>query len=210
MTADVTTTFARTLVDEWVRCGVRHAVIAPGSRSTPLALALADEPGIRLQSVIDERSAAFRALGIGKATGIPAVLLCTSGTAAAHFAPAVIEADLSRVPMLVCTADRPPELHGMDTPQTIDQQHLYGGAVRAFLDAGVPGDADGEDPDDRWRTLAATAVWTAVGDAQHRPGPVHLNLPFREPLVPTGAPVELGAGRAGRATATAPRATARR
>jgi len=194
MTEDVTTTFARTLVDEWVRAGVRHAVLAPGSRSTPMALALADRPELQLHVVIDERSAAFRALGVGKATGMPAVLLCTSGTAAAHFAPAIIEADAARVPMIVCTADRPPELHGMDAPQTINQQFLYGSAVRWFVDAGVPEATAGAN--DAWRSFADEIVSIARGGVLNPPGPVHCNLPFREPLVPTGEPLLDAPGRA--------------
>ncbi|MFZ4515279.1 MAG: 2-succinyl-5-enolpyruvyl-6-hydroxy-3-cyclohexene-1-carboxylic-acid synthase [Acidimicrobiia bacterium] len=194
MTVDATTAFARALVDEWVRCGVRHAVVAPGSRSTPLALALAERSELTLSVVIDERSAAFRALGIGKATGVPAVLLCTSGTAAAHFAPAVIEADAARVPMIVCTADRPPELHDVGAAQTIDQQHLYGNAVRWFVDPGVPTDLP--DANAVWRTLACRLFTTARGDATRPAGPVHCNLAFREPLVPTGAPLVPTPGRA--------------
>jgi hypothetical protein len=128
--ADVQATFCATLVDQWVRLGLRHAVVAPGSRSTPMALALAARDDLAVHVVHDERSAAFIALGIGLATGTPAALLCTSGTAAAHFHAAVVEADLSGVPMLVLTADRPPELQGIGAPQTIDQIELYGGVVR--------------------------------------------------------------------------------
>jgi 2-succinyl-5-enolpyruvyl-6-hydroxy-3-cyclohexene-1-carboxylate synthase len=177
MSADVQATFCATLVDEWVRCGVRHAVVAPGSRSTPMALALSARPDLAVHVFHDERSAAFAALGIGLATRVPAALLCTSGTAATHFHAAVVEADLSGVPMLVLTADRPPELHGIGAPQTIDQQHLYGSAVRAFHDVGVP-DAELATG---WRELARSALATAA--AAGDPGPVHLNLPFREPLV---------------------------
>jgi len=175
-TGDVAVTFCATLVDEWVRRGLRHAVVAPGSRSTPMALALVRNPAVSVEIFHDERSAGFCALGIAKATGVPAVLLCTSGTAAVHFHGAVVEAHHGAVPMLVCTADRPPELHGIGAPQTIDQQNLYGSAVRAFRDAGVPDDAGR----DRWRTLAAESFEAATGAT---PGPVHLNLPFREPLV---------------------------
>ena len=109
--------FAATLVDEWVRSGVRHAVIAPGSRSTPLALALAAEPRLTLCVRLDERSAGFTALGIGMATGRPAVVVVTSGTAAAELHASVVEADLARIPMLVCTADRPPELRDVGAPR---------------------------------------------------------------------------------------------
>ncbi len=165
-------TACATLVDEWVRCGVRHAVIAPGSRSTPLAVALASRPDVAVHVVHDERVAAFVALGLGL-DGIPAALLCTSGTAAANFHPAVVEAGLSEVPMLVLTADRPPELRGVGAPQTIDQIELYGRAVRWFHDAPVPDEADPA----TWRPLAQRAFAATSG------GPVHVNLPFREPLL---------------------------
>jgi len=170
--ADVQATFCATLVDEWVRRGVRHAVVAPGSRSTPMALALAVRPELRLTVVPDERSAAFVALGAGL-DGRPAVLLCTSGTAAANFLPAVVEAGLSAVPMLVVTADRPPELRDVGAPQTIDQTHLFGRSVRWFHDPGVADPAATA----TWRSLARRAFSAAQS------GPVHLNLPFREPLL---------------------------
>lgn len=184
-------TACATLVDEWVRCGVRHAVVAPGSRSTPMAIALANRPELQIHVVHDERVAAFVALGLGL-DGVPAVLLCTSGTAAANFHPAVVEAGLSDVPMIVATADRPPELRGVGAPQTIDQIELYGRSVRWFHDAPPPDDAD---PDD-WRPLAQR-VFTA---AAH--GPVHVNLPFREPLLgvagdlpePVGPPLPVPRG----------------
>ena len=166
------TTACTTLVDEWVRCGVGHAVIAPGSRSTPIALALAERSELAIHVVHDERVAAFVALGLGL-DGMPAVVVCTSGTAAANFHPAVVEAGLSEVPMIVCTADRPPELRGIGSPQTIDQLELYGRSVRWFHDAPPP---DAADPAD-WRPLAQRVFATAAA------GPVHLNLPFREPLV---------------------------
>ena len=134
---DVQATFCAVLVDEWVRQGIRHAVIAPGSRSTPLALALVNRSEFQIEVFHDERSAAFAALGIGLATHRPAVLLCTSGTAAAHFYAAVIEASLSHVPMLVVTADRPAELKDVGAPQTIDQTKIYGDTVRWFHDPGV-------------------------------------------------------------------------
>jgi 2-succinyl-5-enolpyruvyl-6-hydroxy-3-cyclohexene-1-carboxylate synthase len=177
-TGDVQAAFAATLVDEWARHGIIHAVVCPGSRSTPLAVALADHPGLRVHVRLDERSAAFTALGIGLATGRPAVVVTTSGTAAAELHPAVVEADLSGVPLLACTADRPPELRDVGAPQTIDQTHLFGHAPRWFADPGVP------DPRGRptWRSLASRAVAEAVSGAAG-PGPVHLNLPFREPLL---------------------------
>lgn len=182
--ADVQATFCATLVDQWIALGLRQAVVAPGSRSTPMALAVAARDDLAVHVVHDERSAAFMALGIGLATGVPAVVLCTSGTAATHFHAAVVEADLSGVPMVVLTADRPPELQGIGAPQTIDQTELYGGVVRRFADPGVAAAADAGG----WRELAEDWWMSAVGpDA----GPVHVNLPFREPLV--GTPRELPA-----------------
>ncbi|MGB6457000.1 MAG: 2-succinyl-5-enolpyruvyl-6-hydroxy-3-cyclohexene-1-carboxylic-acid synthase, partial [Streptosporangiaceae bacterium] len=186
------TAFATVLVDELVRCGLREAVIAPGSRSAPLAIALHARSqagpgsdgmaGLRLHVRIDERSAAFLALGLAKASGHPVAVVCTSGTAAAHFHAAVIEADEAAVPLLVLTADRPPELRGTGANQTIDQIKLYGSAVRWFCEAGVPEDRPGQAG--YWRSLAGRAWSLAAGSAGSYPGPVHLNLPFREPLVP--------------------------
>lgn len=149
-----------------------------------MALALADRPEIGVHVAIDERSASFIALGIASASGVPAALLCTSGTAAAHFHAAVVEADLAGVPMLVLTADRPPELQGIGAPQTIDQFELYGDVVRVFASAEVPDAASASE----WRALAAELWWATLGDDS---GPVHLNLPFREPLV--GATLRLPA-----------------
>ena len=176
MAVTTAATFCATLVDEWVDAGLEHAVIAPGSRSTPLALALAEAGDMQLHVFHDERAAAFAALGIGLATRRPAVLLCTSGTAATHFHAAVVEAHQSHVPLLVCTADRPPELRDVGAPQTIDQTRLYGPVVRWFHDPGVPSDA----ASGSWRSLAQRAFGAATGVD---PGPVHLNLPFRDPLV---------------------------
>lgn len=186
--ANVQATFVATLVDEWARAGVTDAVVCPGSRSTPLALALAADGRLRLHVHHDERAAAFMALGIGLASGRPAVVLTTSGTAAVELHPAVVEASMAAVPMLVCTADRPPELRSVGAPQTIDQDHLYGHAVRSFTEAGIADDGNRL----AWRPLAARAVAEAMGAV---PGPVHLNLPFREPLV--GEAGELPAGRPG-------------
>src|SRR6202035_5713696 len=134
MTRDANTAFARTLVDEFVRAGARHASIAPGSRNAPLSLALVQDGRLRVEVHLDERSAAFFALGCARASGRPAVVCCTSGTAAAHLHPAVLEAAHGRVPMLVCTADRPPELRDTGAGQTIDQVGLYGGAPRWSVD----------------------------------------------------------------------------
>ncbi len=188
--ADRQAAFAAALVDEWARAGVTHAVVCPGSRSTPLALAVAAEPRLALHLRLDERSAAFTALGIGMATGRPAVVVVTSGTAAAELHAAVVEADLAGVPMVVCTADRPPELQGVGAPQTIHQADLFGGAVRWFADPGVP-DAAARGS---WRSLGSRAVADAVAGPRG-PGPVHLNLPFREPLLGDAAAGGVPAGR---------------
>jgi 2-succinyl-5-enolpyruvyl-6-hydroxy-3-cyclohexene-1-carboxylate synthase len=187
---DAAAAFARALVDEWVRAGVGHACVAPGSRSTPLALALADDERVRVHISIDERSAAFLALGVGRASGRPAVVLCTSGTAVANLHPAVLEAFHGRVPLLVCTADRPPELLDTGAGQTIDQRGIYGGAVRWSTALGPPTDVVGAGAG--WRSVGARSVSEAVGPPA---GPVHLNLAFREPLVPTGAPLVEAPGR---------------
>ncbi|MBA3630943.1 MAG: 2-succinyl-5-enolpyruvyl-6-hydroxy-3-cyclohexene-1-carboxylic-acid synthase [Actinobacteria bacterium] len=170
---------AVTLVDELVRAGVRDACLAPGSRSAPLALALASDGRVSVHVLIDERSAAFLALGIGKAGRRPAVLVSTSGTAAAHFHPAVLEAHHSKTPLIVITADRPPELRDTGAGQTIDQIKLYGDAVRWFVEVGVPEDRPGSAR--YWRSVAARACATATGSPA---GPVHLNAAFRDPLVP--------------------------
>jgi 2-succinyl-5-enolpyruvyl-6-hydroxy-3-cyclohexene-1-carboxylate synthase len=184
---DAQATFCATLVDEWVRAGITDAVVAPGSRSTPMALALARRSELTVHVHHDERSAGFVGLGLGLASGRPAIVLTTSGTATTELHNAVVEAHQAHVPMVVCTADRPPELQHVGAPQTIDQSHLYGRAVRWHCDAGVP---DGTRAS-TWRSLAARAALEATG---WPPGPVHLNLPFRDPLtadadaLPTGAP----------------------
>jgi 2-succinyl-5-enolpyruvyl-6-hydroxy-3-cyclohexene-1-carboxylate synthase len=182
------TAFATVLVDELVRCGLTEVVIAPGSRSAPLAMAFhaassaRPGPGLRLHVRIDERSASFLALGLAKASGRPVAVVCTSGTAAAHFHAAVIEADEAGVPLIVLTADRPPELRGTGANQTIDQIKLYGDAVRWFCETGVPEDQPGQVA--YWRSLACRAWSVSAGNGAAYPGPVHLNLPFRDPLVP--------------------------
>ena len=174
--AATTATFCATLVDEWLHCGVRHAVVSPGSRSTPIALEIANRQEIEMHIFHDERSAAFAALGIAKASGVPAILVCSSGTAAVEFHPAVVEAHHSETPILICTADRPAELQGVGAPQTIDQQNLYGVAIRKFVNAEVADDSESH----TWRHIARDLFATSLGDVQ---GPVHLNLRFREPLM---------------------------
>jgi 2-succinyl-5-enolpyruvyl-6-hydroxy-3-cyclohexene-1-carboxylate synthase len=174
----------RAFVDELVRCGVAGACTSPGSRSTPLVLSLVRDGRLPCWSHVDERVAGFYAVGAAKASGRPVAVTCTSGTAAAHYLPAVIEAHEARVPLLVLTADRPPELREVGAGQAIDQLKLYGDHVKWFFDVGTH-EATGERL--RWmRALACRAVWTALRD---RPGPVHLNFALREPLV-LDAPLE--------------------
>ena len=180
--------FAARLFDELARCGVEHVVISPGSRSAPLATAAWRQPALRCWSQIDERSGAFFALGLAKATRAPVAVVCTSGTAAVNLHPAVVEAHHARVPLLLLTADRPPELRDCGAGQTIDQVGLYGGAVRWFAEAPVP-----EPGESGLLRTAGALARRAVASARGRPaGPVHLNLPFREPLAPT--PGEYGDG----------------
>ena len=169
-------------MDEWIRIGVRHAVLSPGSRSTPMAIALSARTEISLHVFHDERSGSFAALGIGQHDGVPAVLLCTSGTAAVQFHAAVVEADHAHVPMLVCTADRPPELQGVGAPQTINQTNLYGSSTRLFIDAGIADDRHSS----KWRAIARDS-FSATMDIN--PGPVQINLPFREPLIGEAQPL---------------------
>lgn len=174
----------RAFADELVRCGLREACTSPGSRSTPIVLALVREPRLRCFSHLDERCSGFFAVGAAKAACRPVAITCTSGTAAANLAPAVIEAWQARVPLVVLTADRPPELREVGAGQTIDQIGLYGSAAKWFFEVGTH-EATVERL--RWmRMLACRAVWTALAG---RPGPVHLNFALREPLV---APAELG------------------
>jgi 2-succinyl-5-enolpyruvyl-6-hydroxy-3-cyclohexene-1-carboxylate synthase len=178
------TALASAMVEELARSGVRRAVLSPGSRSTPLAVGLWRQPEIEVSVILDERSAGFFALGTALATGVPAVALCTSGSAAANLHPAVVEADEAGVPLIVLTADRPPELRDIGAGQTIDQLKLYGEAVRWFCEVGTQ-EAD-DDGLLHFRSVACRAYASAAGDP--RPGPVHLNVPWREPLAPV--PVE--------------------
>jgi 2-succinyl-5-enolpyruvyl-6-hydroxy-3-cyclohexene-1-carboxylate synthase len=174
------TALASALAEELARCGLRHAVLSPGSRSTPLAVALWRQPEIDVTVIVDERSAAFFALGAAQSTRTPVAMLCTSGTAAANFHPAICEADESGVPLIALTADRPPELRGIGAGQAIDQLKLYGDSVRWFCEVGTH-EAD-DDGLLHYRSVACRAFATARGEP--RPGPVHLNLPWREPLAP--------------------------
>ena len=178
MTATGSYPLLRALCDELARCGLEHACTSPGSRCTPIVLSLVRESRIRCWSHIDERCAGFFALGAAKLSGRPVAIACTSGTAAANLAPAVIEAFQARVPLILLTADRPPELRDVGAGQTIDQLKLYGDAVKWFVEVGVH---DSTPERLRWiRALACRAFWTALDG---RPGPVHLNIPLREPLV---------------------------
>ncbi|MHB1535428.1 MAG: thiamine pyrophosphate-binding protein, partial [Acidimicrobiales bacterium] len=172
--ADVQAAFCATLVDEWARAGVTDAVVAPGSRSTPLVDALAADGRLALHVVLDERSAGFVALGLGLATGRPAPVVTTSGTAAVELHPAVVEAHQAGVPRLAVTADRPPEMHHVGAPQTVEQDGLYGGATRWVVSPGVADMASAG----AWRSLGARCVAVAAG-AGGRAGPVQLNLAFR-------------------------------
>ena len=170
---------ASVVVDELCRAGMTHACLSPGSRSAPLAVAFDEDRRVRLHVRLDERSAAFMALGVARVTGRPAAVLSTSGTAAANFHPAVLEAHHARVPLIVLTADRPPELRATAANQTIDQIKLYGDAVRFFAEVGAPEDRPGSVP--YWRSLTARAYAAAIASPS---GPVHLNLALRDPLVP--------------------------
>lgn len=187
----VEATFAATLVDEWARAGVTQAVVCPGSRSAPLSQALWAHPSFTVHPRLDERGAGFFALGLAAAAGAPVVVCVTSGTAGAELHAAVVEAHHGCVPLVVCTADRPPELHGVGAPQTIEQSSLYAGALRWSASPGVAREAAAWS----WRSLGARAVAEAVR-GPFGPGPVHLNLAFSEPLVT--APGALPEGRAGR------------
>ncbi|WP_338080591.1 2-succinyl-5-enolpyruvyl-6-hydroxy-3-cyclohexene-1-carboxylic-acid synthase [Corallococcus exiguus] len=184
--ANLNVLWSRALLEELVRGGVRHAVVCPGSRSSALALACAHTPGLRVWSVIDERSAGFFALGMAKQSRQPVVLVATSGSAGAHFFPAVIEAAMAQVPLVILTADRPLELQGWGAPQTVPQARFYGDFARLFADVGMP---EASSPAiAHLRATAARAVSTACRAPR---GAVQINVPFREPLAPI--PQDFGA-----------------
>lgn len=189
---------ATALIDELIRHGVTEAVLAPGSRSAPLAYALQDTDRaglLRLHVRVDERSAAFLALGLAKASRVPVPVVVTSGTAVANLHPAVLEASHAHVPLLILSADRPPELRGTGANQTTDQVRIFGGSTRWFHDLGAPDLRDGHDAE--WRSVASRAVGHARGWLGGSAGPVHLNLPLREPLVPTDDDTAPRGGRPG-------------
>ncbi len=175
--------WAEIFVEEAIRLGIDYFCISPGSRSTPLTVAVARHPKARLQICYDERAAAFHALGFARATGIPALLICTSGTAVANYLPAVVEASVDHVPLLICSADRPPELEQSGANQAIPQTHLFGHHVRWFFELPCPTSA-----------IPAPFVLTTLAQAFHRAtgsfaGPVHLNWRFREPLAPIASSI---------------------
>jgi 2-succinyl-5-enolpyruvyl-6-hydroxy-3-cyclohexene-1-carboxylate synthase len=175
--------WARLFAKALAHAGVQHAVISPGSRSTPLVLGLCSEGALQRHSVVDERSAAFFALGIARVTGAPALLVCTSGTAASHYYPAVIEAALARVPLVVISADRPWDAYDCAAPQTVDQVKLFGGYVRHYAELGLP-DADA------FAAVGRVAVQSVARAMGPDPGPVHINARFRKPLEPQRVELE--------------------
>jgi 2-succinyl-5-enolpyruvyl-6-hydroxy-3-cyclohexene-1-carboxylate synthase len=179
VTAATQTIWAGLVATTLADAGVTRCVVSPGSRSTPLVVALAREPRLELVTLIDERAAAFFALGAARATGLPVALVCTSGTAAAHYLPAIVEASMADVPLIAITADRPPELHGCGASQTIDQIEIYGGFVRGAIDLGAP--TGGALALRAVRRKLVQAITLARGP---RPGPVHLELPLGKPLEP--------------------------
>ncbi len=181
--ANLNQLWARELIDALCSGGISGAVICPGSRSGPIALACAERSGLKVWSVIDERSAAFFALGVAKESGCPALVIATSGTAGANFYPAIVEAAMAHVPLIALTADRPDELQGWGSLQTIPQQALYGQFARWSVDLGIP-----EPSPVALAHLRATAARAVASSRRSPAGPVHLNAPFREPLAPTPDP----------------------
>ncbi len=181
------TALASALVSELARSGLRHAVLSPGSRSTPIALALDREPGIELTVILDERSAGFFALGCALSSGAPTAVACTSGSAAANLHPAIVEADQAGVPLIALTSDRPPELRGVGAGQAIDQIKLYGDAVRWFCEVGI------HEADDEGLLHHRSVGCRAVAEARDGRGPVQLNLSWRDPLGPEPGPGDVTA-----------------
>jgi len=181
MVGNLLTEHARLVMRSLADAGVRDVVVSPGSRSTPFVVAAVREPRLRCHGIVDERAAAFFALGQARVTGRPSVLLCTSGSAAAHYLPAIVEAAMAYVPLLVLTADRPPELHDCHAPQTIDQTKIYGGHVRAFFDL-VP-----QPTEDALRAARRVSSQATFATRWPVPGPVHLNARAAKPLEPAAA-----------------------
>lgn len=173
------TAYIAAFVSELVHSGVTEVVVSPGSRSTPMAMVMAEHPEVNIHIHVDERSAAFFALGMAKASQKPVALLCTSGTASANYYPAIAEANLSRIPLMVITADRPHELRDVGAPQAIDQIHLYGRHVKWFVEMALP-----EKSDEMLRYVRSVCARAAAAALKAPAGPVHLNFPFREPLIP--------------------------
>lgn len=174
------TLYVAAFVDELVKVGVQDVVVSPGSRSTPFAIVMAEHPAINVHMNIDERSASFFALGMAKAKRKPVALLCTSGTAVANYLPAIVEAYYSRVPLIVLTADRPHELRDVGAPQAIDQIHIYGKHAKWFVEMALP-----ESSNEMLRYVRMMAARAAAVAMTAPQGPVHLNFPLREPLMPT-------------------------
>ena len=185
--ANISALWARVIVEEATWAGLAHWCISPGSRSTPLTLAAAAMPGAQVSSHIDEREAGFYALGLARALCRPVALICTSGSAAGHYLPALIEATMSRIPLVVFSADRPFELMGCSSPQTIAQQHLFGHHVKATLHTERP--VATSLALRHLRQAIAQVVQNAAGQGVSPPGPVHVNVPFLEPLEPSQGPV---------------------
>jgi 2-succinyl-5-enolpyruvyl-6-hydroxy-3-cyclohexene-1-carboxylate synthase len=175
------TEWARLLMASLRAAGVRDVVLSPGSRSTPFTWAALQDAGLRCRTIIDERSAAFFAVGQARLTGLPTVLVCTSGSAAANYFPAVVEAAESATPLVLLTADRPFELQHAAAPQTIDQTRLFGDYARRFFELGMP-DADPA----MLEALQRMAAQAVLASRSPLPGPVHLNARARKPLEPAG------------------------
>lgn len=173
------TRYVANFVDELAKSGLEHVVISPGSRSTPLAMLFTEYEQMQTFVAVDERSASFFALGMAKETNKPVALVCTSGTAAANYYPAIIEAYYSRVPLLILTADRPHELRSIGASQTIKQINMYGDHVKWFQEMALP-----ESTPEMLQYVRNRASRAILETKQGNPGPVHLNFPFREPLIP--------------------------